>query len=250
MLTIIEVAALFFPNLFVLQTKPYPPPESVQERSKKNNDEAMKTDGGSIIRNHILFLSLYLSTGFSYSDDLNVLLKLKDAMLAVPGGDALRDWTNSTSPSAHCFFSGISCNEDARVVSISITNVRLFGHIPPEISLLTRLVNLTLSEDNLTNGVPVEMASLTSLRFLNLSANLLNSSFPGEILKGMTELEVLDVYNNNFSGTLPPQVAGLSKLRHLSFGGNFFSGDLPEVFSEVENLEFLGVQGTYFSSLA
>lgn len=208
----------------------------------------MKHYGGSPIRSHllILFLSLSLSACFSYSDDLDVLLKLKHAMLAVSDDVALHDWTNSTSPTAHCSFSGVSCDEDARVVSISVTNVRLFGHIPPEIGLLTQLVNLTLTEDNLTGGVPLEMARLTSLRFLNLSANLLNSSFPGEILTGMTELEVLDVYNNNFSGLLPAQVAGMSKLRYLSLGGNFFSGDLPEAFSEVENLEFLGVQGTYF----
>lgn len=192
------------------------------------------------------FLSLVLSTCSSYSD-LDVLIKLKAAFTG-PGGSGLHDWvapnSSAASPTAHCSFSGVSCDGDSRVVSLCVAFVPLFGYIPPEIGLLDRLVNLTLAADNLTGKIPLEMAKLTSLRFLNLSNNiLLNGSFPGEILTGMTELEVLDIYNNNFTGSLPAEPAVLKKLRVLLLGGNYFSGEIPESFAEIEGLQYFGVQG-------
>lgn len=195
------------------------------------------------------FLSLLLSTRcYSYSDDLDVLLKLKAAFTG-PGGSGLHDWVapdSSSSPStaAHCSFSGVACDGDFRVVSLVVAFVPLFGYIPPEIGLLDRLVNLTLASDNLAGNIPLEIAKLTSLRLLNISNNgLLNGSFPGEILTGMAELEVLDVYNNNLTGPLPLELAGLKKLRELHLGGNYFSGEIPEAFAEIESLEYFGVQG-------
>ncbi|PKI45647.1 hypothetical protein CRG98_033963 [Punica granatum] len=192
------------------------------------------------------FSSLLLSA-CSSSSDLDVLLKLKPALTG-PGGSGLHDWVapnpSSLSPTAHCSFSGVSCDRDSRVVSLYVVFVPLFGYIPPEIGLLDGLVNLTLAADNLTGPLPQEMAKLTSLRLLNLSNNgLLNGSFPGEILAGMTELEVLDVYNNNFTGSLPVEVVGLKKLRELHLGGNYFTGEIPEAFAEIEGLEYFGVQG-------
>ena len=75
---------------------------------------------------------------------------------------------------------------------MNVSNIRLFGFIPPEIGLLNKLVNLTLAADNLTGKLPTEMANLTSLKVLNVSNNVFYGNFPGEITLGMTELEILD----------------------------------------------------------
>ncbi|GMN24731.1 hypothetical protein TIFTF001_049165, partial [Ficus carica] len=171
--------------------------------------------------------------------ELDVLLKLKTAMIG-PKGSGLDDWLPSSS---HCSFSGVTCDEESRVTSLNVTNLRLFGYLPPEIGLLNRLVNLTMSSDNLTGKLPPEMANLTSLRLFNISNNFFQGRFPGEITLGMTELEVLDTYNNNFSGSLPIEIIKLKNIKHLHLGGNYFSGHIPENYSEIQSLEYLGLNG-------
>ncbi|KAA8537504.1 hypothetical protein F0562_027112 [Nyssa sinensis] len=129
--------------------------------------------------------------------DLEVLLKLKSSMIG-PGGSGLEDWNHdSSSSSVHCSFSGVSCDEDARVISLNVSSVPLFGALPPEIGFLNKLVNLTLVNDNLTGLLPIEMCNLTSIKFINLSANVFSGDLPGNLFVTMTELEVFDVYNNN-----------------------------------------------------
>lgn len=193
-------------------------------------------------------ISLFLSTSIllhAYSD-LDALLSLKASMLA-PNGNGLHDWVNddnsSSSSSVHCSFTGVTCDENFRVVSLEISNVPLFGNISPEIGLLDALVNLTLVNNNLTGELPVQMSKLSSLRFVNLSINGFYGVFPGEIVMKMTELESFDIYNNNFTGFLPTEFSRLTKLRILKLGGNYFRGEIPEAYSEFENLEVLSLVG-------
>ncbi|KAH9693437.1 Receptor protein kinase CLAVATA1 [Citrus sinensis] len=87
------------------------------------------------------------------------------------------------------------------------------------------------------------MANLKSLKVLNISGNGFQDYFPGQIVVGMTELEVLDAFNNNFTGPLPVEIVSLKNLKHLSFGGNYFSGEIPESYSEIQSLEYLGLNG-------
>ncbi|XP_047316766.1 receptor protein kinase CLAVATA1 [Impatiens glandulifera] len=193
----------------------------------------------------ILIHLLLLFTSIQSLTDFDILLKLKASMVS-QSGDGLHDWQPSltqSSSSAHCSFSGVTCDDEFRVISISISNASLFGKLPPDIGLLNRLVNLTLVGDNLSGTLPSEMANMTSIRFINISANSFHGEFPGRILLGMKELQSLDVYNNNFHGDLPLEVAELENLRVLQLGGNFFSGTIPEVYSDIKSLESLGLQG-------
>ncbi|XP_031283197.1 receptor protein kinase CLAVATA1 [Pistacia vera] len=191
-----------------------------------------------------LLISLFLllcSVCYGYSD-LQVLLKLKSSMIA-PKRSGLEDWQPSSNSTAHCSFSGVSCDENSRVVSLNVSFMPLFGTIPPEIGLLNKLVNLTISNVNLTGELPLEMAKLTSLKVFNISNNVFKGNFPGQIVLGMTELETLDVYNNNFTGPLPTEIVSLKNLKHLTFGGNYFTGEIPESYSEIQSLEYLGLNG-------
>ncbi|CAE5983839.1 unnamed protein product [Arabidopsis arenosa] len=85
----------------------------------------------------------------------------------------------------------------------------------------------------------MEMKNLTSLKVLNISNN---GSFPGEIVKAMVDLEVLDAYNNDFTGTLPLEIPELKKHKHLSLGGNFFNGEIPDSYGDIQSLEYLGLR--------
>nr|Q8GRU6.1 RecName: Full=Leucine-rich repeat receptor-like kinase protein HAR1; AltName: Full=Protein HYPERNODULATION ABERRANT ROOT FORMATION 1; Flags: Precursor [Lotus japonicus]CAD42335.1 hypernodulation aberrant root formation protein [Lotus japonicus]CAD42336.1 hypernodulation aberrant root formation protein [Lotus japonicus]CAE45593.1 hypernodulation aberrant root protein [Lotus japonicus]BAC41327.1 LRR receptor-like kinase [Lotus japonicus]BAC41331.1 LRR receptor-like kinase [Lotus japonicus] len=179
---------------------------------------------------------------YSSFSDLDALLKLKESMKGAKAKHhALEDWKFSTSLSAHCSFSGVTCDQNLRVVALNVTLVPLFGHLPPEIGLLEKLENLTISMNNLTDQLPSDLASLTSLKVLNISHNLFSGQFPGNITVGMTELEALDAYDNSFSGPLPEEIVKLEKLKYLHLAGNYFSGTIPESYSEFQSLEFLGL---------
>ncbi|KAJ9165953.1 hypothetical protein P3X46_020763 [Hevea brasiliensis] len=194
----------------------------------------------------ILILLLLAAACSGYSD-FEILLKLKTSLLG-PLGRGLEDWILSRSSSGRYSFSGVTCNEDSRVVSLNLSShCILTGFIPPEIGLLNKLVNLTLSSHNLSGRLPLEMAELTSLRIFNISNNAFVGNFPGEITLGMTQLEILDMYNNNFSGPLPLDLVHLKNLKHLHLGGNYFSGSIPESYSEIQSLEYLGLNGNGLS---
>ncbi|OVA19614.1 Protein kinase domain [Macleaya cordata] len=174
-------------------------------------------------------------------------MQLKKNLIG-PNGSGLSDWKfSSSSPSSHCSFSGVSCDEDSRVTSLNISSLPLHGTISPEIGLLTSLVNLTLSCNNLSGQLPEQISNLKSLKFLNMSNNQLSGKFPAIIAGGLPELEVLDFYNNNFTGSLPIEIVKLKKVKHVHLGGNFFSGQIPERYSEIQSLEYLGLNGNSLS---
>uniref|UniRef100_A0A2P2JCU4 non-specific serine/threonine protein kinase n=1 Tax=Rhizophora mucronata TaxID=61149 RepID=A0A2P2JCU4_RHIMU len=191
----------------------------------------------------VIILSLAACSG---NGDLEVLLRMKSSM-AGPNGYGLDDWNPSPSPSAHCHFSGVTCGEDARVVSLNVSFRHLPGSIPPDIGFLDKLVNLTIAGANLTGRLPLEMGKLGFLKILNISNNFLSGQFPGEITLGMANLEILDAYNNNFTGTLPVELVNLKKLKLLHLGGNYISGSIPESYSEIVSLEYLGLNGNQLS---
>ncbi|KAL7155498.1 hypothetical protein ABFS83_03G078500 [Erythranthe nasuta] len=183
----------------------------------------------------------------AYSD-LETLLDIKSSLVG-PSGSGLHDWVGPSPPSsvasssAHCSFSGVTCDEDGRVTSLNVTGAPLSGILPPEIGLLNKLVNLTLASGNLTGPLPIEMSELTSLKHVNLSWNLFNGVIPGEMVVRLAELEVFDVYNNNFTGSLPAEFVKLKKLKFLKLAGNYFSGEIPAIYSEFESLTHLALQG-------
>ncbi|XP_052189827.1 receptor protein kinase CLAVATA1-like [Diospyros lotus] len=189
----------------------------------------------------LFLLQCFLLSSCDAYSDLDALMKLKSSMIGA-AGSGLDDWKPETS-SSHCSFSGVTCDEDSRVIALNISTLPLFGTIPPEIGLLDRLLNLTLSADNLNGPLPLEMSNLTALRFVNLSSNNFSGDFPGDMVLTMTNLEVFDAYNNNFSGKLPLQFASLKRLRMLHLDGNYFSGEIPEAYADIQSLEILGLGG-------
>ncbi|XP_052189791.1 receptor protein kinase CLAVATA1-like [Diospyros lotus] len=193
----------------------------------------------------LLLLQCFLLSSCDAHSDLEALMKLKSAMLR-PRGSGLDDWQwhHNSSSSSHCSFSGVTCNQHSRVITLNISpSVPLLGTIPPEIGLLNKLLNLTIFNANLTGPLPLEMSNLTALKFLNLSFNNFTGDFPGAMVLGMTDLEVFDVFYNNFTGKLPLQFAILRRLRTLHLGSNYFSGEIPEAYTRIQSLESLGLQG-------
>nr|GME07865.1 receptor-like protein EIX2 [Ipomoea batatas] len=85
---------------------------------------------------------------------------------------------------------------------------------------------IDLSNNKLVGEIPVEITDLHMLNSLNLSRNKLTGSIPDKIGQ-MSSLENLDLSNNQLSGAIPFSLASISFLSHLDLSNNNLSGCIP-----------------------
>ncbi|KAI4295251.1 hypothetical protein L6164_035317 [Bauhinia variegata] len=158
------------------------------------------------------------------------LLRLKDGM---KGGKAknslLEDWHCSNS-SAHYSFSGVKCDNNCRVTQFLPCSAFFLQKLD---SWTSWLASPSLSLNNVTGHFPNQLANLTRLTYFNISHNQFTGHFPALPLH---QLEVLDAYDNNFTGPLPLEIANL---KYLSFAGNYFYGEIPHAYSQLQSFEYL-----------
>ncbi|CAI5965689.1 unnamed protein product, partial [Closterium sp. NIES-65] len=137
------------------------------------------------------------------------------------------------------------------------------GSIPAGISELPRLHALDLSHNQLTSmpstlnwGGHFSMAhnqlqgplpsALVSTDFvtLELQGNAFSGSLPNFALWKYPYLEILDVSDNQLSGSLPDSITRLALLYRLGLGGNNLSGVIPASLGGLTDLSYLNVSGT------
>ncbi|KAJ4742233.1 LRR receptor-like serine/threonine-protein kinase GSO2 [Rhynchospora pubera] len=140
--------------------------------------------------------------------------------------------------------------------TLSLRQNSLKGSIPQFICQLKKLDFLDLSNNFFVGNIPncgrsnsgqsqknnsklgSTNQSLT-LFFLLLSYNNLSGEFPKH-LKYFNNLIILDLKNNNFSGSIPPWIAKkIPSLGFLLLGSNMFNGTLPYQLFELEKLQML-----------
>lgn len=132
---------------------------------------------------------------------------------------------------------------------------RLLGTLPDKIfdKWAKKLQVLDLSKNSFRGSIPKHLFSKSkNLKLLYLEDNQLSGTLPenspasssgssGTVSSASTSsaLEVLDVGNNQLTGTIPTSWIRLSKLRDLNLAGNRFSGTLPLQILRLTKLEVL-----------
>ncbi|MED6121167.1 hypothetical protein PIB30_027652 [Stylosanthes scabra] len=91
---------------------------------------------------------------------------------------------------------------------------------------LVLLTNLDLSNNRLDGPIPKELSSLCGLHGLNLSYNNLSGEIP-DMIGDMISLESLDFSDNQLFGAIPSSMSSLTFLSHLNLSNNNFSGPIP-----------------------
>jgi len=112
------------------------------------------------------------------------------------------------------------------LLTLNLRNNSLYGTIPLEIGLLTRLNVLYLDKNNLTGLIPSSIGNLRNLSILNIVENNLSGSIPREIGQ-LESLVELSLHTNNLNGSLPPEMNKLTHLMILHLLSNNFTGHLP-----------------------
>lgn len=109
---------------------------------------------------------------------------------------------------------------------LNLSNNRLEGPLPLELSKMDMILALDLSANRLAGTIPSQLGSCVALEYLNLSGNTLRGALPPSVA-ALPFLQVLDVSRNALSGPLPATLLVSTSLRDANFSYNNFSGVVP-----------------------
>ncbi|KZV42076.1 putative inactive leucine-rich repeat receptor-like protein kinase [Dorcoceras hygrometricum] len=119
---------------------------------------------------------------------------------------------------------------------LSLKNNRLKGPLPSSVSKLTTLSELVLSHNLLSGKLP-DLTGLSNLQLLDLRENNFDSELP-VVPAGLANVFLS---NNSFSGLIHEQFGTLSELQHLDLSKNFLSGTPPATLFSLPNISYLNL---------
>ncbi|XP_034698286.1 probable leucine-rich repeat receptor-like protein kinase At1g35710 [Vitis riparia] len=190
--------------------------------------------------------------------------------------EALRNstwwWYMENTTSHHCTWEGITCNTEGHVVRITysyidgkmvelsklkfssfpsllhlnVSHSSMYGRIPDEIGMLTKLTYLRISECDVHGELPVSLGNLTLLEELDLAYNNLSGVIPSSLgyLKNLIHLDLS--FNYGLSGVIPSSLGYLKNLKYLDLSINEINGSIPYQIGNLENLTHLYLHHCYF----
>jgi hypothetical protein len=145
-------------------------------------------------------------------------------------------WDNQTT----CEWFGISCTNDL-VTAINLADCGLSGTLSPDLGLLTSLRNFDVSNNAISGTLPGDgLAALTDLQLLYLYGNNFSGTLPA-LWSSLSNLTDVRLFNNSFTGTLPAAWSALPYLSTLWLSGNRLTGTLPAAFSALTQLTLFDV---------
>ncbi|TPX53445.1 hypothetical protein CcCBS67573_g09704 [Chytriomyces confervae] len=170
----------------------------------------------------------------------------------------------------------------ANLQTLNLSGNQICGSIPESLTRLRGLKLLNLGGNLLTGSLPAEIGALRSLQVLMLHKNQLSAELPASLwtcrallllkldnnrftgtlacsstttnseppgLHQLSQLECLDLSQNQFSGALPAQLGSLTRLCKLYLGGNAFSGKVPNAWGCLKRLQECSVRGNKLNGL-
>ncbi|WMV15334.1 hypothetical protein MTR67_008719 [Solanum verrucosum] len=106
---------------------------------------------------------------------------------------------------------------------------------------------IALANNNLTGELPMTICDhLPNLVGLYLSRNYLDGVIPPTLEK-CRNLQILELSINEFSGTVPRELANLTSLTGLYLGEQHLGGEIPEELGNLKNLQVLSLYHSEFT---
>ncbi|KAL6992183.1 LRR receptor-like serine/threonine-protein kinase ghr1 [Sarracenia purpurea var. burkii] len=160
----------------------------------------------------------------------------------------------------------------ANIEILDLSQNRLTGSFPEVTSQFLRLNYLNLSHNNLSSSLPEVITHFPKLTVLDLSFNQLDGPLLTALLTSTTlqelhlesnllagsikfspsspfetNLQVIDLSHNHFSGYFPDGFGSLTDLQVLSLAGNNLSGSLPTSMADMSSLSSLDISQNHFT---
>ncbi|GKA16558.1 leucine-rich repeat protein 1-like protein [Tanacetum coccineum] len=99
---------------------------------------------------------------------------------------------------------------------------------------------IDLGNAKLSGNLVPELGKLEHLEYLELYMNNFIGTIPSQ-LGGLENLISLDMFHNNLTGFIPPSLSKLSNIRFLRLNGNNLTGRIPRDLTKLPNLKILDV---------
>ena len=127
---------------------------------------------------------------------------------------------------------------------LSMQDNLLTGTVPEILSALKNLTVLSLNGNLLTGTIPTSLSRLRNLQILQLQSNRLHGSVAG-VFSPTTQraLANVDLSDNAFSGSIPPELFKLPSLITVAASKNCFSGFLPSEMCDSPHLNVILFDG-------
>ncbi|XP_015579042.2 putative receptor-like protein kinase At3g47110 [Ricinus communis] len=134
----------------------------------------------------------------------------------------------------------------ARVRSLSLSSLGLFGPITSQLSNLSSLYMLDLSNNSFYGQIPSELGRLSHLQYLLLDINSIDGTIP-VLLSQCHNLKMIKLIANNLTGNIPSELGNLQRLETLNFAINLLSGVIPVTFGNLTSLKNLSLARNHLS---
>ncbi|KAH0654288.1 hypothetical protein KY289_031966 [Solanum tuberosum] len=125
-----------------------------------------------------------------------------------------------------CRFAGIQCwhDDESRVLSISLSDMRLKGEFPRGIKNCTSITSLDLSSNEIYGTIPSDISKLIEfIIMVDLSSNLLSGAIPSNIAN-CSFLNSVRLDSNKLDGPIPAEIGSLNRLKNFNVANNMLTG--------------------------
>lgn len=131
------------------------------------------------------------------------------------------------------------------LINLELSMNYLVGEIPSEITKLSKLWQLELYLNGLTGKLPVGLRNLTRLQNFDASTNYLE----GDLfeLGFLNQLVTIQLFENSFSGVVPPELGEFKQLVNLSLYTNNLTGPLPQKLGSWSDFNFIDVSENFLT---
>ncbi|CAO2037206.1 unnamed protein product [Urochloa humidicola] len=106
---------------------------------------------------------------------------------------------------------------------------------------------LKVGHNNLSGTLPDELFNATLLEHLSFSRNGLQGMLDDTHIAKLSNLAILDLGENKFSGKIPDSIGQLKRLQELHLDYNNMSGELPSTITNCTNLITIDLNNNSFS---
>ena len=183
---------------------------------------------------------LWLSTGINNGGEDEVARRQRFALAELFYSNGGRRWDDASEwlgVKSVCTWAGITCNSEKRVTDVDMEDNGLVGELSTGLGALLDMKSFNAKNNAMTGPIPPSLLGIKGINVVDLSDN----SFYGSIPPISRTLQTLILERNNLSGEFGIDGAfdGALSLRDLRVGSNAFNGQLPvALFSTpVENLD-------------
>ncbi|CAB9520932.1 LRR receptor-like serine threonine-protein kinase [Seminavis robusta] len=141
------------------------------------------------------------------------------------------------------------CDEEGNLLGLDLMRNNLVGILPQELGLLSKLHTLQLRHNQMEGNL-LPIFNLKSLMRVHVNENEFTGTLPTEIATLSSTLLHFSILENNIHGTIPSELLQLSKLTLLKLSRNRLTGTIPsDICQFMPNLEEFRLERNNFQGL-